>query len=95
MQTFINGTPVEWTDAIRTEWDAQASGRPAGTVLTVNYFTPRPYVDAYNRGDIKTGFVYTLKRHQYAEPEVLYVTWYTDEDDKRIYTQMVVMEPRR
>jgi hypothetical protein len=93
MITSINGKPATWTPEILQEWNAQASGRPAGVVTLANYFTPRTYVDKYNRGDIKTGFVYTVVEHPYAEPQVVYVAWYHDAFGDRVYCDMRVMPP--
>ena len=66
MKTSINGTPATWPAAIWRLWNTHADAcDPKLTVLTVvaaNYFTPRPYVDEYNRGSGEEGFVYTVSR---------------------------------
>jgi hypothetical protein len=66
METAINGKAAEWTDEIRAKWEAATQDAPppfdAQLVLSANYFTPRPYVDEYNRGSQDEGFVYTMKR---------------------------------
>lgn len=71
MITFINGKPSTWSveilDKWITEWKKTGDHRPYnGTVSTCNYFTPRPYVDDYNLGDTKKGFVYTIGRYRVA-----------------------------
>ena len=35
-----------------------------GPLKSVNYFTPRPYVDVWNRGSRDTGLVYTTSDGQ-------------------------------
>lgn len=65
METSINGAKAEWSPEIWQLWHTFADGcdpklTANGTVEAANYFTPRPYVDEYNRGSRETGFVYTL-----------------------------------
>jgi hypothetical protein len=65
LTTTINGQPAEWTAEIWQRWhtfadEADPKWRDV-TVSTANYFTPRPYVDEYNRGSHKAGFVYVLQ----------------------------------
>ncbi len=63
MITSINGQPAEWAAEIQAKWDAfVASCAKSFVVSRCNYFTPRPYVDQYNRGDSKEGFVYIVDR---------------------------------
>jgi hypothetical protein len=63
--TQINGHAATWTSAIWRRWytvadDADPKWRGV-TVSLANYYTPRPYVDEYNRGSRYTGFTYTLQ----------------------------------
>lgn len=71
MKTMINGKPSEWSAEIQAKWDAIE--RPEGMVNSVNYFAPRPYVDEYNRGDLKEGFTYTLWPADGGDPRVIVV----------------------
>lgn len=64
--TLVNGLPANWTPEIEAEFTARVGPlMSADEVVTrANYFTPRPYVDEYNRGDDRHGFTYTLNnRH--------------------------------
>lgn len=54
----INGKPAEWTPAIQAKWDSFE--KPDGIVTHANWYTARPYVDEYNTGSTKEGFVYTV-----------------------------------
>lgn len=62
-QTLINGKPAIWNDDVRKLWALVVAARFEGEtrdVINANYFTPRPYVDEYNRGSEKSGFTYTV-----------------------------------
>ena len=66
MRTMVNGQPAEWTQEIYAKWYSAAFGADPkfyeGVVAEANYFTPRPWVDEYNRGDKKEGFTYVRVR---------------------------------
>lgn len=67
MKTSTNGQPAEWTDEIKLKWKGATKTWPPDDVTHVthaNYFTPRPYVDEYNRGSKEEGFVYTLNHRR-------------------------------
>lgn len=65
MRTTINGSEAEWTPEIHAAW-AEALAylkrldprSPLPIVVSCNYFTPRPFVDEWNRGSKDRGFVY-------------------------------------
>ena len=63
MNTKINGKPDVWTDDILRLWHTHVCPKfaPGETCSEANYFTPRPYVDEWNRGSNKAGFVYTVQ----------------------------------
>jgi len=69
MTTTINGQPADWPGDVWAKWYTVANeADPKLTtedVSTANYFTPRPYVDEYNRGSREEGFVYTVGRRVY------------------------------
>lgn len=62
MRTLINAKDAAWTRAIQADWNAHVAPRfKAGeTCQSANYYTPRPYVDEYNRGSNSRGFVYVV-----------------------------------
>lgn len=67
MVTSINGQPAEWSREIWQKWydHVETNKSPRlydshGVVSEANYFTPRPYVDQYNQGDLKEGFTFTV-----------------------------------
>jgi hypothetical protein len=62
METTINGKPAEWTQAIKDLWEKLVVPRigKGETITTANYYSPRPFVDEYNRGSNKEGFVYVV-----------------------------------
>jgi hypothetical protein len=62
MQTSVSGEPSAWTADIWRKWNAVTAEptMPEGKVTSANYFTPRPYVNEYDRGSDKEGFVYTI-----------------------------------
>lgn len=71
LETQINSQPAEWTEEIWKLWytyvdhaDRKMYDR-IGVPHQANYFTPRPYVDEYNRGSKTRGFVYTIGREVY------------------------------
>lgn len=75
MKTQINGKDAEWTDAIQSKWDNALTTAPGDQrpVIQANYFTPRPYVDAYNSGSREEGFTYTRRGSSYAGDSVFQV----------------------
>lgn len=65
LRTSINGKPAPWPEAVQAKWIAATKDWPVGDAVQVtdsNYFTPRPYVDEYNRGSRTEGFTYTIRR---------------------------------
>lgn len=66
MRTTINDEPAEWTPEIWAKWHTVADDAdPKYTgerVTSANYYTPRPYVDEYNRGSREEGFTYIMGR---------------------------------
>ncbi len=71
MHTQINGKDAEWTPEIWQLWYTHVEVADPklydthGIVKTANYFTPRPYQNAYDRGDTKEGFTFVCGRHVY------------------------------
>jgi hypothetical protein len=65
METMINGQPAKWPPEIWQRWNTFADAAdPKLTVFngeSANFFTPRPYVDRWNRGSKHAGFVYTMQ----------------------------------
>jgi hypothetical protein len=64
-RTLVNGEPAPWTDGMRELWALVVAAHFDGEtrpVVSANYFTPRPYVDEYNRGDDRSGFIYVVGR---------------------------------
>lgn len=73
MRTQINGKDAEWGSAIWRLWNqyidklaAESTPKANRGVVaqgfsSANYFTPRRYVNEYDRGDTKEGFTYTTK----------------------------------
>lgn len=79
MQTQINGKAAAWTAEIHAKWEtavadwaeADPRKRDPARVTQSNYFTPRPYVDQYNRGSETEGFTFTVDSGSaYRGPEV-------------------------
>ena len=60
MITSIRGKEAEWPREVWDLWESLADGRPDGKVWRANYYTPRPYVDEYNRGSTAHGFTYII-----------------------------------
>lgn len=64
-QTSINGKHASWNDRpdIQALWEEKVMTKlkEGEWVTTANYYEPRPYVDEYNRGSNREGFVYTLQ----------------------------------
>lgn len=62
-ETTINGVKAKWSKEIDDKWAEvvkihfKDEKRPCSDA---NYFTPRPYVDQYNRGSDSEGFVYVV-----------------------------------
>ncbi len=72
LRTQINGEVAEWTPAIWQKWYThidQADPKlydTHGLPTLANYYTPRPYVDQYNRGSKTEGFTFVVGRKVYA-----------------------------
>jgi len=64
MKRQINGVDAPWPTEVIEKWLAvmKSPGAPKENPVQANYFTPRPYVDQYNRGSSAEGFVYTFYR---------------------------------
>jgi hypothetical protein len=62
MRTLIQGKSAVWTLEIEALWEQLVVPRmsPGETISMANYYAPRPYVDEYNRGSDKEGFVYEV-----------------------------------
>lgn len=60
MTTKINGEAAEWPEDVWAKWRKAMDGLPELPTLSANYYTPRPYVDEWNRGRDTSGFVYTI-----------------------------------
>jgi len=59
----VNASNVEdWPDRAKELWDKHVAPRfeEGERCTAANYYTPRPYVDDYNRGSSDEGFVYIL-----------------------------------
>ena len=65
-RTMVNGKDAPWTPAIYAEFEARVGPlmEDGERMLNANYYTPRPYVDQYNRGSDRYGFTYTLNGHR-------------------------------
>lgn len=64
-KTSINGKPAEWNAEIRELWALVVAAhfdKETRPTVSANYYTPRPYVDEYNRGSDRSGFVYVVGR---------------------------------
>lgn len=64
MRTLINGKPAEWTPKIRSLWESKRDPEVEGVISDLNYFTPRPWRNEYDRGSPMEGFVYTVNGRQ-------------------------------
>jgi hypothetical protein len=62
VKTSINGKPAEWSPEVWALWAEMMVAKEPERVEKANYYTPRPYVDEYNRGSDKKGFVYVIGR---------------------------------
>lgn len=62
-RTMVNGKEATWTETTLKSWRLHVAPRFAKgeTCTDANAFFPRPYVDEYNRGSSKSGFVYTVQ----------------------------------
>jgi len=63
VKTQVNGVDAPWDEATWSKWHEVSKKWPGVDRMSVtqaNYFTPHPYVDEWDRGDTKEGFVYTL-----------------------------------
>lgn len=62
MHTQINAQPAPWGKGVRALWNEHAAPlfKDGDWCGSANFFTPRPYVDEYNRGSDKAGFTYVV-----------------------------------
>lgn len=65
MKKQANGKEADWTPEIQALFDHMIEShgglQEGESIEQANYFTPRPYVDEYNRGSHLWGFIYTLQ----------------------------------
>lgn len=73
VETSINGKRAVWSHAIADLWVEKMQGQ-SGRVISVNYYTPQPYVDEYNRGSDYEGFLYTVSTTNHGL-QVRFVQW--------------------
>lgn len=63
MITTVNARATPWPEVIWQKWEScrpmNDNGTPAPVTYS-NYFTPRPYMNEYDRGSKEEGFVYIL-----------------------------------
>lgn len=66
--TLINSRETPWPEDVQRRWEEKVVPRfrPGERCSRANYFTPRPYVDEWNRGSDKVGFVYIVLREDRA-----------------------------
>jgi hypothetical protein len=59
----VRGTRAPWDERIQALWDERVAPLFADgeTCSHANYFSPRPYVDEYNRATRFEGFCYTVQ----------------------------------
>ena len=72
-ETSINAKPSVWSGDIWRKWRQVARGingawakigKGPAVVTHANYYTPRPYMNEYDRGSKAEGFIYTINfRH--------------------------------
>lgn len=88
MRTLINGREAPWPPEVQALWDTLVAidlVDPERTCYHANYFTPRPYVDEYNRGDVREGFTFiTTNPGSHLSPKCV---------DQRIVATHVVGSP--
>lgn len=73
VQTLENGKPALWPESLHKLWLAKTadwSEADRARVYYINHYTPRPYVDDYNRGSRYEGFTYIL-----SPAAVCYLEW--------------------
>src|SRR5262245_1039659 len=70
--TSIRGTEAAWPEAVKELWCSKVEAHPGYDQLTkdravtrANYYTPRPYVNEYNRGSYTEGFTFIVGRQVY------------------------------
>lgn len=85
MRTSINGKEAPWPEDVQRIWRERVGDqreqvdREVGvTIVSANYFTPRPYVDKYNTGSRDTGFTYVARALPAGRPQVCYCNWIED-----------------
>ena len=74
LRTSINGEFCRWPIEVWRLWYTHVDQADPklydthGIATDANYWTPRPYVDQYNRGDVREGFTFTIaNRHVYQQ----------------------------
>jgi hypothetical protein len=89
VRTQIRGEEAPWPEYVRQKWLNATAHWPPGErekVTLAGYFTPRPYVDEWNRGSSTEGFTYVL--HHTTVCQLLIPrprrTWDQDEWPERI-----------
>lgn len=71
MKTSILGQNAPWPPKIQDLFAEKLPRLESWEVVTdANYFTPRPFVNEYDQGSRKEGFVYTLNHRR-----VCFVEW--------------------
>ena len=77
MKTTVNSQPAAWSAEVVALFRERVESKltDGETISSANYHTPRPYVDEYNRGSDKAGFVYIVQPGNH----VCYVNWYAQE----------------
>jgi hypothetical protein len=71
MRTLISGKDAPWPGEVWKLWrekvatPAFAADLSNFPVLSANYYRPRPYVDEYNRGSDKEGFLFDIRHRIY------------------------------
>lgn len=63
MKTLVNAKPREWAAQTQSLWDEHVAPlfEEGEWCRRANYYTPRPWMDEYNRGSDWEGFVYTVQ----------------------------------
>jgi hypothetical protein len=80
VRTAINGKDRAWPEEIQQLWHTRVENADPKwlnvKIEYANYFTPRPYVDEYNRGSRQAGFTYTVRKVESAGvPSVWQCAW--------------------
>ena len=75
---LVSGVEQRWTNEIFVAWSKHVVPlfKEGETCSDANYFTPRPYVDEYNKGSPYYGFTYTVQ----PKNDVAQVRWKLNEN---------------